>query len=110
MTTLEAIYENGIFKPVSDVPQSLKEHERVRITIETDTDEDLQAEFAQWEAESDQDFLEASLGEKRSVLKRKNGHNVRSATRIVDETFGATHSIRRKDLILLAEDEEFSGY
>lgn len=67
MTTLEAIYENGIFKPVSGVPQTLKEHERVRITIETDTVEDLQAEFAQWDAASDEDLLkfEESLGENR---------------------------------------------
>ncbi len=50
MTTLEAIYENGIFKPISSVPQTLKEHERVRITIETDADGDLQAEMNQWEA------------------------------------------------------------
>lgn len=55
MTTLEAIYENGIFKPVSGVPQTLKEHERVRITIETHTKEDLQAEMNQWEAASDED-------------------------------------------------------
>ncbi len=38
MTTLEAIYENGIFKPISSVPQTLKEHERVRIIIEGDGD------------------------------------------------------------------------
>ncbi len=65
MTTLEAIYENGIFKPVSDVPKTLKEHERVRIIIETDTDEDLQAEINQWEAASDEDLLkfEDTLGE-----------------------------------------------
>jgi predicted DNA-binding antitoxin AbrB/MazE fold protein len=36
MTTLEAIYENGIFKPVSSVPETLKEHERVKIIIEND--------------------------------------------------------------------------
>jgi predicted DNA-binding antitoxin AbrB/MazE fold protein len=67
MTQLEAIYENGIFKPVSDVPETLKEHERVRITIETDTDEDLLTEFEQWEAASERDFLklERSLGEDR---------------------------------------------
>jgi predicted DNA-binding antitoxin AbrB/MazE fold protein len=57
MTTLEAIYENGIFKPVSQVLQALKEHERVRITIESDTEEDLHAEIAQWETASDDDFL-----------------------------------------------------
>jgi len=38
MTTLEAIYENGIFKPISSVPNTLKEHERVRIIIEGDED------------------------------------------------------------------------
>lgn len=65
MTTLDAIYENGIFKPISSVPQSLKEHERVRIIIETDSDEDLQNEINQWEAASDEDLLkfENGLGE-----------------------------------------------
>ena len=53
MTTLEAIYENGIFKPIPRVPETLKENERVRITIETDTEKDLQAETVQWEAASD---------------------------------------------------------
>ena len=67
MTTLEAIYENGIFKPISSVPQTIKEHERVRITIETDADEDLQAEINQWEAASDEDLLkfENALRENR---------------------------------------------
>ena len=67
MTTLEAIYENGIFKPISSVPNTLKEHERVRIIIETDTEEDLQAEINQWEAASDEDLLkfENALGENR---------------------------------------------
>ena len=68
MTTLEAIYENGIFKPVSGVPKTLKEHERVRIIIETDTDEDLQAEINDWEAASDEDLLkfeDALRGENR---------------------------------------------
>lgn len=54
MTTLEAIYENGIFKPISSVLNTLKEHKRVRIIIETD--EDLQAEINQWEAASDEDL------------------------------------------------------
>ncbi|MGD9562980.1 MAG: antitoxin family protein [Pyrinomonadaceae bacterium] len=65
MTTVEAIYENGIFKPLSTVPRELKEHERVRITIETDADEDMLAEFAQWEAASEQDYtrFEATLEE-----------------------------------------------
>ena len=34
MTTVDAIYENGIFKPLSVIPDTLKEHERVRIIIE----------------------------------------------------------------------------
>ncbi len=34
MTTVEAIYENGIFKPVSSVPETLKEYERVKVIIE----------------------------------------------------------------------------
>jgi predicted DNA-binding antitoxin AbrB/MazE fold protein len=66
MTTVEAIYENGIFKPVSSVPKFLKEHERVKIIIENEVDEDLESEIAQWKAASDEDFLkfEKSLEEK----------------------------------------------
>lgn len=65
-TTLEAIYENGIFKPVSSVPENLKEHERVRIIIETETDKDLESEFTEWERGSDMDFakFEETLREK----------------------------------------------
>ncbi|CAN5838414.1 hypothetical protein BH20ACI4_BH20ACI4_23470 [soil metagenome] len=64
MTTVDVIYENGIFKPVSSVPSTLKEHERMRIIIE-DIDEDLRGEFEQWDAASDEDFLrfEANLEE-----------------------------------------------
>ena len=54
MTTLEVIYENGIFKPVTNVPLTLREHERMRIIIETD--EDLRAEINQWERASDEDW------------------------------------------------------
>lgn len=63
MTTLEVIYENGIFKPVSSVPNSFKEHERMRIIIETD--EDLRGEFDEWDMASEEDFakFEESLGE-----------------------------------------------
>ncbi len=39
MTTVEAIYENGIFKPVSSVPETLKEHERVKVIIENETED-----------------------------------------------------------------------
>ena len=66
MTTVEVIYENGIFKPVSSVPPTLKEHERIRIIIETDSDEDLRSEIEQWEAASDEDWqkFEQNLKEK----------------------------------------------
>jgi len=57
MTTVEAICENGIFKPVSSVPKSLKEHERAKIIIRNEFDEDLESKIAQWEAASDEDFL-----------------------------------------------------
>ncbi len=32
--TIEAIYESGVLKPLAPLPH-LKEHERVRITVET---------------------------------------------------------------------------
>lgn len=56
-TTLEVIYENGIFKPVSSVPKTFKEHERMKIIIETDFDNDLENEILKWEQASDEDFL-----------------------------------------------------
>lgn len=37
-TTLEVIYENGIFKPVSSVPKTFREHEKMKIIIETETE------------------------------------------------------------------------
>lgn len=65
MTTIEAIYENGIFKPISGLPHTLKEHDLVRVIIESDADEDLVREFAEWEGASDSDLtnFERSLGE-----------------------------------------------
>ena len=54
-TTLEVIYENGIFKPLSRVPETVKEHEKIRIIIETG--DNLENEIAQWEQASDEDFL-----------------------------------------------------
>ena len=38
--TIEAIYESGVLKPLSPLP-SLKEHERVRLTVETPSIVDL---------------------------------------------------------------------
>ena len=39
MTTVEAIYEDGIFKPISSVPETLKEHERVKVIIENESED-----------------------------------------------------------------------
>ena len=55
-TTLDAIYEHGIFKPISGVPVTLRENERVRITIETNDMDDLKSELAKWDAASDEDL------------------------------------------------------
>ncbi len=40
--TVEAIYENGVLKPAQPLP--LKEHERVRITVEAPPPDILQAQ------------------------------------------------------------------
>jgi predicted DNA-binding antitoxin AbrB/MazE fold protein len=40
--TIEAVYESGVLKPVQPLP--LKEHERVRVTVETPPLDILQAE------------------------------------------------------------------
>jgi predicted DNA-binding antitoxin AbrB/MazE fold protein len=39
--TIEAVYENGVLKPAQPLP--LKEHERVRVTVETPPLDILQA-------------------------------------------------------------------
>jgi len=39
--SFEAVYENGVLKPVQPLP--LKEHERVRVTVETPPLDILQA-------------------------------------------------------------------
>ena len=64
-TTLEVIYENGIFKPISSVPKTFREHEIMRIIVETELDEGLENEISQWESASDEDFMkfEQSLAE-----------------------------------------------
>jgi predicted DNA-binding antitoxin AbrB/MazE fold protein len=64
-TTLEVIYEDGIFKPVSSVPKNFREHERMKIIIETEFDEGLENEISDWEQASDEDSLrfEKSLEE-----------------------------------------------
>lgn len=60
--TIEAIYEDGIFKPLKPV-QGLSEHERVRLTIEpADEDEGYTAQVEAFLAECDQ-VAEAIRGE-----------------------------------------------
>ena len=54
-TTVEAIFEHGMFRPISEVPVELRERERVRITIETSIDDQLATEFAEWDAASVED-------------------------------------------------------
>ena len=56
-TTVDAIYEHGMFKPISQLPVSLKENEHVKITIVTEQEADLSEEFAEWNAASDEDML-----------------------------------------------------
>jgi len=72
-TTLDAIYEHGIFRPVAGMPDSLKDKERVKITIETDDEYNLNAEFREWDAASDEDMLTferklEEIGYSRSII------------------------------------------
>ena len=39
--TVEAVYENGVLRPVQPLP--LEEHEKVRVTVDTQTSPILQA-------------------------------------------------------------------
>lgn len=39
--TCEAIYENGVFRPVRDLPTSIVEGQRVRLVVETDEATDV---------------------------------------------------------------------
>lgn len=57
-TTVDAIYEHGIFRPVAGLPVTLKEQERVRITIESDDEMSLAAELAEWDVASAEDTCE----------------------------------------------------
>jgi hypothetical protein len=87
----------------------------VTISIEIDSERELLAEFAQWEAASNEDEENLSReleseNEKPRADAVKKIISSRLASRIVDQTFGSTRSIKRKDLISLAEDEEFCGY
>ena len=52
-TTLEVIYENGIFKPLSKVPKTFKEHERMKIIVETEVKPQM----------SEDEFLQIMLDE-----------------------------------------------
>lgn len=102
MSNVEAISEDGTSKPDLNVPGDLQESE-------------LFSEFAQCEAASDEDEknfsrqLDSEIEQCSAELAEKS-RSSRLYARIVDETFGPPSSIGRKDLISLAEDEEFSGF
>ena len=69
---IEAIYENGVLRPLA--PLSLDEHQRVTITIteESREDEDLfDPAFTQWCAEQSHDA--PSLEEVRQALSKIQG-------------------------------------
>jgi predicted DNA-binding antitoxin AbrB/MazE fold protein len=59
--TLEVIYEGGIFRPISDEPIALQEHERCRITIEPEIEPELAEEFALWDRASQEDMQKMDL-------------------------------------------------
>ncbi len=55
------------------MPDSLKDKERVKITIETDDEYNLNAEFREWDAASDEDMLTferklEEIGYSRSII------------------------------------------
>lgn len=39
--TYEAVYENGVFRPVRDLPASISEGQHVRLIVETDEPMDI---------------------------------------------------------------------
>jgi predicted DNA-binding antitoxin AbrB/MazE fold protein len=41
MQVCEAIYENGLFRPVAPVEPDLREGQHVRLVVETDSPEDI---------------------------------------------------------------------
>jgi len=69
---IEAIYENGVLRPVG--PLNLEEHQRVTITIAEDREEEedlFDPEFTRWCAEQSQHA--PSLEEVRQTLSKIQG-------------------------------------
>jgi len=60
---IEAIYENGVFKPLEKV--DLKEGERVRIRIERREIYDIIKEYQKYFEDIDEDLTEILLRERR---------------------------------------------
>ena len=57
--TCEAIYENGVFRPVRDLPASICEGQRVRLVLEIDEATDILELAAQvYSGLSDEQVLE----------------------------------------------------
>jgi predicted DNA-binding antitoxin AbrB/MazE fold protein len=66
--SVEAIYENGVFRPLE--PVDLPEHQRVQVTV-TDEDEWLDRDYIQWAASQVQGTV--SLDDVRKALAKIPG-------------------------------------
>ena len=47
MKTIEAIYENGVFRPVEELPETIRDGQIVQLTVETESSQELLALAAQ---------------------------------------------------------------
>jgi predicted DNA-binding antitoxin AbrB/MazE fold protein len=66
--SVEAIYENGVFRPLE--PVNLPEHQRVQVTV-ADEDEWLDRDYIQWAASQVQGTV--SLDDVRKALAKIPG-------------------------------------
>ena len=66
--SVEAIYEDGVFRPLE--PVDLPEHQRVQVTV-ADEDEWLDRDYIQWAASQVQETV--SLGDVRKALAKIPG-------------------------------------
>jgi len=76
--SIEAVYENGIFKPLKPI-KGLEEHERVRLTIEP-ADESYSAQVEAFLAECDQ-VAETISGEFDSAQELRQLREERASRR-----------------------------
>ena len=68
--TIEAIYQNGIFKPLNPIPESISEGEKVKLVVETEEDVNPIIKLAEnfYEGLSEEDIDEIE----RIALDRSN--------------------------------------